>query len=121
MHANWSLRSSTFENYYYKPHDQHKRGREMANKLFGDVTKNRITSEVGMEPTTIVVGTTGNSNVGEMKTKDMVTCPKILSATFKRDPEGYNHILCLRFANVTISDAPLGFPLFEGMLSNYPK
>ncbi|CEG74985.1 hypothetical protein RMATCC62417_10103 [Rhizopus microsporus] len=60
MHANLSLKSSTFENYYYKPHDQHKRGREMANKLFGDVSENRITSEVEVEPTTIVVGTTGN-------------------------------------------------------------
>ena len=68
MHANWSLKSNTFENYYYKPHDQHKRGREMANKLFGDVTENRTTSEVGVEPTTIVVRTTDNSNVGETKT-----------------------------------------------------
>ncbi|CEI91405.1 hypothetical protein RMCBS344292_05693 [Rhizopus microsporus] len=68
MHANRSLKSNTFENYYYKPHDQHKRGREMANKLFGDVTENRTTSEVGVEPTTIVVRTTDNSNVGETKT-----------------------------------------------------
>ncbi|CEJ01330.1 hypothetical protein RMCBS344292_15362 [Rhizopus microsporus] len=58
MHANWSLKSNTFENYYYKPHDQHKRGREMANKLFGDATENRTTPEVGVEPTTIVVGMT---------------------------------------------------------------
>ncbi|CEJ03573.1 hypothetical protein RMCBS344292_17554 [Rhizopus microsporus] len=75
MHANWSLRSSAFENYYYKPHDQHKRGREMANKLFSDITENRTTSEVGVESTTIVVGMTDNSNVGETKTKDVVTHP----------------------------------------------
>ena len=44
----------------------------MTNKLFGDATENRTTSEVGVEPTTIVVRTTDNSNVGETKTEDVV-------------------------------------------------
>jgi hypothetical protein len=79
MHANWSLKSNTFENYYYKPRDQHKRGQEMVNKPFGDITENRTTSEVGVEPTTIVVGTTDNSNVDETKIKDVVTRPTFFS------------------------------------------
>jgi hypothetical protein len=41
----------------------------MANKLFGDVTENRTTSEVGVEPTTIVVGTTDNYSEEDYKLK----------------------------------------------------
>ncbi|KAG2190444.1 hypothetical protein INT47_012375 [Mucor saturninus] len=71
-HANWSQNSSTFENYYYRPRDQHARGREITKKLFGDVTENRTTSGVGVEPTKIVIGTTDNSTVGETETTDVV-------------------------------------------------
>ncbi|KAG1043465.1 hypothetical protein G6F43_011647 [Rhizopus delemar] len=71
-HANWSRNSSTFENYYYRPRDQHTRGREMTRTLFGAVTEKITTSGVGVEPTKIVIGTTDNSYVGETKTTDVV-------------------------------------------------
>ncbi|KAG1467240.1 hypothetical protein G6F56_004518 [Rhizopus delemar] len=71
-HANWSHKSTTLEEYYYHPRDQHARGREMTKTLFGDVTENRTTSGVGVEPTKVVIGTTDNSYVGETETRDVV-------------------------------------------------
>ncbi|KAG1178129.1 hypothetical protein G6F70_008710 [Rhizopus microsporus] len=72
LHANWSLTSNTFEDYYYRPRNQHKRGSDIVNTVFGEVTKNITTSEVGVEATAIVVGTTHNGYVAETKTKDVV-------------------------------------------------
>ncbi|KAG1180686.1 hypothetical protein G6F71_000043 [Rhizopus microsporus] len=72
LHANWSLSSNTFEDYYYRPRDQHKRGSDIVNTVFGEVTKNITTSEVGVEATAIVVGMTHNGYVAETKTKDVV-------------------------------------------------
>ena len=60
LHANWSLTSNTFEDYYYRPRNQHKRGSDIVNTVFREVTKNITTSEVGVEATAIVVGTTHN-------------------------------------------------------------
>ena len=72
MHANWSLNSDTLEKYYYKPRDQHQRGRILTTKIFENATENRTTSEVGVKPTAIVLGTTHNGNVGETKTENVV-------------------------------------------------
>ncbi|KAG1201467.1 hypothetical protein G6F70_003144 [Rhizopus microsporus] len=33
LHANWSLTSNTFEDYYYRPKDQHKRGSDIVNTV----------------------------------------------------------------------------------------
>ncbi|KAG2201426.1 hypothetical protein INT47_001475 [Mucor saturninus] len=33
-HANWSQNSSTFENYYYRPRDQHARDREITQTFW---------------------------------------------------------------------------------------
>ncbi|KAG1438292.1 hypothetical protein G6F56_012699 [Rhizopus delemar] len=72
LHANWSLKSDTLEKYYYKPGNQHERGRILTNSIFETDTEKRTTSEVGVEPTTIVLGTTHNGHVGETKTEDVV-------------------------------------------------
>ncbi|CEG78937.1 hypothetical protein RMATCC62417_13469 [Rhizopus microsporus] len=60
LHANWSSTSNTFEDYYYRPKNQHKRGPDIVNTVFGEVVKNVTTSEVGVEATAIVVDTTHN-------------------------------------------------------------
>ncbi|KAG1466195.1 hypothetical protein G6F56_004736 [Rhizopus delemar] len=60
LHANWSLKSDTLEKYYYKPGNQHERGRILTNSIFETDTEKRTTSDVGVEPTTIVLGTTHN-------------------------------------------------------------
>ncbi|CEG74102.1 hypothetical protein RMATCC62417_09367 [Rhizopus microsporus] len=60
LHANWSLNNSTFEDYYYRPGDQHIRGATIVDTVFGNVTKKITTSEVGLEATAIVVGMTHN-------------------------------------------------------------
>ncbi|CEG78933.1 hypothetical protein RMATCC62417_13465 [Rhizopus microsporus] len=60
LHANWSLTSNTFEDYYYRPRNQHKHGPDTANTVFGEVTKDIITSEVEVEATAIAVDTTNN-------------------------------------------------------------
>ncbi|CEP10666.1 hypothetical protein [Parasitella parasitica] len=70
-HANWSLSANTFEKYYYKPSGQHARGSFITEQLFDD-TENRTTSEVGVEATSIVLGTTHNGTVAETKTEDVV-------------------------------------------------
>ncbi|KAG1044720.1 hypothetical protein G6F43_011417 [Rhizopus delemar] len=72
LHAHWSLNSNTFEKYYYKPNDQHQRGASMVEAVFGDVTKKRTTSGVGVEANAIVVGTTHNGDIAETKTKDVL-------------------------------------------------
>ncbi|ORE02370.1 hypothetical protein BCV72DRAFT_338757 [Rhizopus microsporus var. microsporus] len=51
LHANWSLASNTFEDYYYRPRNQHKLGSDIVNTVFGEVTKNITASEVGVEAT----------------------------------------------------------------------
>lgn len=33
-HANWSLQANTFENYYYKPREQHVKSRELPRQFF---------------------------------------------------------------------------------------
>ncbi|KAG1474787.1 hypothetical protein G6F56_000138 [Rhizopus delemar] len=38
-HASWIHKSTTFEEYYYRPRDQHARGREMTRALFDDVAE----------------------------------------------------------------------------------
>ncbi|RCI01388.1 hypothetical protein CU097_014236 [Rhizopus azygosporus] len=57
----------------------------MANELFGNVAENRTTLEVEVEPTTMVVGTTDNSNVGETKTRNMFTRPGFFSWIMNRN------------------------------------
>lgn len=51
-HANWSLNSNTFEDYYYKPHNQSSDSTLINNSIF--YTEKSITSEVGVEATGIV-------------------------------------------------------------------
>ncbi|CEG70420.1 hypothetical protein RMATCC62417_06324 [Rhizopus microsporus] len=72
LHVNWSLNNSTFVDYHYRPRDQHTRGAMIVDTVFGNVTKKITTSEVGLEATAIVVGTTHNSNVVEKTTEDVV-------------------------------------------------
>jgi hypothetical protein len=63
LHANWSLKSDTSEQYYHGPSRQHGRGGDLAIRLFNTaITEKRTTSEVGVEPTTIVLGTTHNKS-----------------------------------------------------------
>jgi hypothetical protein len=58
-HANWSLNSNTFENYYYKPPSQASVSTSITNSIFSNSEK-RITLEVGVEATGISLGTTSN-------------------------------------------------------------
>ncbi|OBZ85027.1 hypothetical protein A0J61_06923, partial [Choanephora cucurbitarum] len=71
-HGNWSQNSSTVEDYYFRPPNQHEAGRIMTERIFQS-TENQTTSEVGVSHTAIVVGTTHNGQVGETKTEDVVT------------------------------------------------
>ncbi|CDH61447.1 hypothetical protein RO3G_08617 [Lichtheimia corymbifera JMRC:FSU:9682] len=59
-HANWSLTSTTFEDYYYRPVDQHGRSRPILATVF-DQAENRTTSIGDLESPRIVVGTTDNA------------------------------------------------------------
>lgn len=63
MHVNMSLNSGTFEKYYFKPRDQYSRGRNIMKSIFETKTKNRTTSDVRLEPTAILLGTTHKSKV----------------------------------------------------------
>ncbi|KAG1175043.1 hypothetical protein G6F70_004829 [Rhizopus microsporus] len=72
LHANWSLNNPTFEDYYYRPGDQHTRDAMLVGTVFGNVTKKITTSKVGLEATAIVVGTTHSSNIAEKTIEDMV-------------------------------------------------
>ncbi|ORE02081.1 hypothetical protein BCV72DRAFT_281364 [Rhizopus microsporus var. microsporus] len=72
LHANWSLTNNTFEDYYYRPRNRHKRGSDIANIVFGEVTKNITTSEVRVEAMAIVGRAYHNGYVAETKTKDAV-------------------------------------------------
>ena len=73
LHANWSLKSDTFEEYYHRPSRQRDRGGDLAIRLFNTaITEKRTTSEVGVEPTTIVLGATHSSTVSETKIEDVV-------------------------------------------------
>lgn len=65
-HAGWSLNTNTFERFYYKPSAQESSSTAIINSIF--LSEKPITLEVEMEPTEIVIGTTNNQYVGEMKT-----------------------------------------------------
>ncbi|CEG71335.1 hypothetical protein RMATCC62417_07085 [Rhizopus microsporus] len=84
LHTNWSLNSSIFEDYYYKPGNQHTRGATISDTVFGNITKKIITSEVRLEATAITVDTTHNSNVAKKTTEDMVSRPGIESFSSSR-------------------------------------
>ncbi|KAI8136438.1 hypothetical protein BJV82DRAFT_527728, partial [Fennellomyces sp. T-0311] len=53
LHANWSLRTDTFERYYLRPNRQHQRGAEIETAIFS--TENRTTSGDERAATAIVV------------------------------------------------------------------
>ncbi|KAG1369486.1 hypothetical protein G6F61_012288 [Rhizopus arrhizus] len=72
LHANWSLTSNTFEDYYYRPAEQHQRGQKLVQRIFGDYTEKKTKSRVGVEPTPIVGRSYDNNNVSETETKDVV-------------------------------------------------
>ena len=59
QHANWSLRSNTFEKYYFKPAAQQNNSTKLINSIFSTIGENTtLTSEV--KSTRIVEGTTNN-------------------------------------------------------------
>ncbi|KAG0943812.1 hypothetical protein G6F29_011592 [Rhizopus arrhizus] len=70
-HANWSLQSNTFEDFYYKPSSQASSSTAINNSTFSS-TENSITLEVGVESTGISLGTTSNTNVDETKTENVI-------------------------------------------------
>ncbi|KAG0805309.1 hypothetical protein G6F20_012009 [Rhizopus arrhizus] len=70
-HANWSLKSNTFEKYYYKPHQRLHQSTAIQNSIFLSAEK-RITLEVEAESTGIVLGTTNNTKVDEAKTENVI-------------------------------------------------
>ncbi|KAI8876654.1 hypothetical protein K501DRAFT_288779 [Backusella circina FSU 941] len=70
-HANWSLHSNTFENFYYKPRHQDHSSTAINHSIFSQ-PENTITFADGVEPTEIVLGTTNNPYVGETKSKNVV-------------------------------------------------
>ncbi|KAG1390352.1 hypothetical protein G6F60_013009 [Rhizopus arrhizus] len=70
-HANWSLQSNTFEDFYYKPSSQASSSTAINNSIFSS-TENSITLEVGVESTGISLGTTSNTNVDETKTENVI-------------------------------------------------
>lgn len=67
-HANWSNNSQTMEKYYYKPNNKDRTSTAMINSL----TENTTISGVRTKATSIGVGTSCNTNVAVVKTKDMV-------------------------------------------------
>lgn len=71
QHANWSLKSNTFEKYYYKPIAQQNANTAITSSIFSD-PENSTTLRVEMEPTRIVVGTIDNTQVAEAKDKEVV-------------------------------------------------
>lgn len=60
-YANWSLNSNTFERYYFKPPRQDHDCINIQNSIF--CTENNTTSESEAEATSIVLGTTYNTEV----------------------------------------------------------
>ncbi|KAG2192273.1 hypothetical protein INT47_003862, partial [Mucor saturninus] len=70
-HANWSLNSHTFEDFYYKPSSQTSTSTTITNSIFSSPEK-RITLEAEVESTGIRLGTTTNTNVDETKAENMI-------------------------------------------------
>ena len=70
-HANWSLNSNTFENFYYKPSSQTSSSTAITNSIFSSPEK-RITLEAEVESTGISLGTTTNTNVDETKAENVI-------------------------------------------------
>ncbi|KAG1045554.1 hypothetical protein G6F43_011250 [Rhizopus delemar] len=70
-HANWSLNSNTFENFYYKPSSQTSTSTAINNSIFCSPEK-RITLEAEVESTGIRLGTTTNTNADETKAKNVI-------------------------------------------------
>ncbi|OBZ83158.1 hypothetical protein A0J61_08792, partial [Choanephora cucurbitarum] len=72
-HANWSLNTSTFEDYYYKPVGQLNESTKIQNAIFSNDTENiTTTSESEAEATRIVIGMTANPQVAEAKDEEVV-------------------------------------------------
>ncbi|KAG1546588.1 hypothetical protein G6F49_010451 [Rhizopus delemar] len=71
-HANWSLNSNTFEKYYYKPPYKDKVSTAIGNSMIMNLTENPTISGIRTEATSIGVGTTCNTDVAVVRTKDMV-------------------------------------------------
>lgn len=42
---------NTFEYYYYRPRNQHERESDIVDTVFGEVTKDTTTSDIGVEAT----------------------------------------------------------------------
>ena len=76
LHASWSLNNSTFEDYYYKPEDQHIRDATIVDTVFGNATKKITTSET----TAIVVGTTHNRFFPNREKYEIISYRKIFCA-----------------------------------------
>ncbi|KAG1183649.1 hypothetical protein G6F36_008294 [Rhizopus arrhizus] len=70
QHANWSRNTQTFERFYYKPTTTLTLGSQITNSIFS--TENLTTLEAGAEATEIVLGTTNNQNVAEVKAENVV-------------------------------------------------
>ncbi|KAG1524113.1 hypothetical protein G6F52_004463 [Rhizopus delemar] len=70
QHANWSRNTQTFERFYYKPTTTLTLGSQITNSIFS--TENPTTLEAGAEATKIVLGTTNNQNVAEVKAENVV-------------------------------------------------
>ncbi|CEP17469.1 hypothetical protein [Parasitella parasitica] len=94
---------------YYKPNNQHARGSDISRQHFDDTMEKGTTSDIGIEATTIVLGTTHNGSVAETKTEDVMllifrfppflTTPiKRVSAGYKRGLRAYNQILSNRIS-----------------------
>lgn len=71
--AHWSLRSNTFEQYYFRPNDQHIKGAEITETLFSHLMENKTTSEDGTQSTEIVSeNSPHNRQVDEVESEDVV-------------------------------------------------
>src|SRR3972149_341629 len=70
-HANWSLNSNTFENFYYKPSSQTSTSTAINNSISSS-PENHITLEAEVESTGIRLGTTTNTNVDETKAENVI-------------------------------------------------
>ncbi|KAG2223257.1 hypothetical protein INT45_006983 [Circinella minor] len=71
-HANWSLTSNTFEQYYYRPLNQFQRGTSINEAMFLDTTEKDTISIGGVESTRIDRRRNANTSVDEMEPVDMV-------------------------------------------------
>ena len=71
-HGNWSHKSQTFERYYYRPRNQHKRGQSMVTTIFSSTENNNTTSEAGVQAPTIALGTTSNREGAETEAGEVV-------------------------------------------------